>query len=77
MIRARTARLKMHEPLADVRIRPVAAAINALLFRLADEQSEHIAGAASCVGLANHLWRLFRHGGNLRDFRCSFIAQRK
>jgi hypothetical protein len=65
MIRARTARLKMHEPLADVRIWPAAAAINVLLLRLADEQSEHIAGTTSCVGLANHLWRLFRHESTL------------
>jgi hypothetical protein len=77
MIRARTARLKMHKPLADVRIRPVAAAINVLLLRLADEQSEHIARATSCVGLANHLWRLFRHESTPTDCGHSFVAQRQ
>ena len=76
VIRARLARLKMSEPLADVRIRPVAAAVDVLLLRRADEQSEHIAGATSCVGLANHLWRLFRHESDLRDCRRSFVAQR-
>jgi hypothetical protein len=77
MIRARPARLKMSEPLADVRIRPVAAAIDVLLLRLANERSEHIAGAASCVGLANDSWRFFRHESDLRDCRCSFVAQRQ
>jgi hypothetical protein len=76
MIRARTARLKMHEALTDVRIRPVAAAINVLLFRLADEQSEHITGATICVGLANLLWRLLRHESTPRDCGHSFVAQR-
>jgi hypothetical protein len=77
MIRARPARLKMSKPLADVRIPFVAAAIDVLLLRLANEQSEHIAGAASCVELTNHLWRLFRHESNLRDCRRSFVAQRQ
>ena len=78
MIRARQARLKMSKPLANVRIRPVAAAIDVLLFCLANERSEHIAGAAGCVELADHLWRLFRHESDLpRDCRCSFGAEKR
>ena len=76
MIGAGPARLKMSKPRPDVRIRPVAAAIDVLVLCLANDRSEHIAGAAGCVELANHLWRLFRHASDLRDCRRSFVAQR-
>jgi hypothetical protein len=77
MIRAREARLKMSKPLANVRIRPVAAAIDVLLFCLANERSENIAGAAGCVELADRLWRLFRHSDLPRDCRRSFGAEKR